>query len=75
MGKLTESQLLALVDLRDGKRRYGISIRGRRALPSLVKRGLVFQHYGHMSADQWEISPKGKEAVLGRATVAHLRDA
>lgn len=73
--KLTENQILALVDLRDGEWRYGISIRGRHALPSLRKRGLVYQDYGGSGkgADQWQITTKGHAAMMLSATIAHLR--
>ena len=72
--KLTENQIIALVDLSDGDLKYGISIRGRRALPSLRKRGLVSQLYGDdRRADQWQIRPEGITAVRQLAIMWHLR--
>lgn len=70
--KLTENQIMALVDLSDGELRYGISIRGRHALPSLRKRGLVAQLYGDGTADQWQIRPEGLTAMRAQATIRHL---
>jgi len=70
---MTDNQIKALVDLRDGEWKYGIHLRGRYALPSLKKRGLVFQHFGDGTADQWAISPTGLEAIKQCATIAHLR--
>jgi len=73
MKRLTDNQLMALVDLRDGQLHYGISVRGRRALPSLVKRGMVAQLYGKNSADQWHILAPGFYAMKAQATIRHLR--
>lgn len=73
MNSLTQNQILALVDLRDGQLRYGIHLRGRYALPSLKRRGLVYHIYGDGTADQWTISPAGIDAVNAHATIAHLK--
>jgi hypothetical protein len=71
--KLTDNQIKALVDLQHGNWSYGISIRGRHALPSLRKRGFVYQMGGSgKGADQWQISPAGLEAMKRCATTAHL---
>lgn len=72
MSKLTEKQLEALADLAHGEWTYGIKIRGRHALPSLRKRGLVSQHYGDVSADQWQITDAGRSALSKFGTIRHL---
>ena len=71
--KLTDKQIKALVDLRDGELHYGIHLRGRHALSSLKHRGLVYHIYGDGTADQWTISPAGIEALRQCATIAHLK--
>lgn len=60
---MTENQLMALTDLRDGQWRYGISIRGRNSLTSLHKRGLVYLDRRGDSALQWQITPAGLKVL------------
>jgi len=53
---MTDYQLLALADLRDGEWHHGGDVRGRNALPSLQKREFVIQD---KSRKQWQITPEG----------------
>ena len=71
--EFTDNQLQALADLSDGKFSYGISIRGRRSLPSLVKRGMVGQYHNEGSACEWRITAAGQAAFSTFGTVRHLR--
>lgn len=71
--RLTDHQLEALADLVDGEWKYGIKIRGRRALPSLRKHGLVSQYYGDGTADQWQITRDGRAVFCKHGTIRHLR--
>lgn len=74
MKKPTYTQLLALADLSDGTLKYGISIRGRHALPSLRKLGYVSQCYGEGTADQWQIRLDGLAVLKKFGTIRHLRN-
>lgn len=60
---MTDYQLLALTDLRDGKPQYGIKIRGRNSLPSLYKRGFVCMLRMPNRAIEWQITAQGLEIL------------
>lgn len=57
---MTDYQLMALIDLRDGQWHHGADVRGRNALPSLQKRELVVQD---KSRKQWQITPEGSKIL------------
>ena len=65
---MTDYQLLALADIRDGQWHYGVDVRGRNALPSLQKRGFVTQD---KSRKQWQITPEGLEIL--KEHMPHLK--
>lgn len=56
---MTDQQLLALINIRDGKWHAGVTVGGRNSLPSLVKRGFVAQSTGRNGAAHWQITPEG----------------
>lgn len=59
---MTNNQLLALADLRDGEWHYGKEIRGWNSLSSLHKRELVNKTSG-MKGMKWQITPEGSEIL------------
>lgn len=67
---MTDYQLIALADLRDGEWHYGKEIRGWNSLSSLHKRGLVNKVSG-MKGMKWQITPEGLKIL--KKHMPHLK--